>query len=186
MNTTKKRLYVDMDGVLAKWGQISSEEELYNPRYFASRPAEKAVIDAVNAVISSNSAEVFILSAYLANSPYALDEKNLWLDKHLPAVDLEHRLWCVCGDNKSARARAYKFEVGERPYGLTPDDILLDDYSKNLREWVIGGGTAIKFLNGINGTKGTWKALKNVVPADAASIKSVLIDVLKGGKKHED
>ena len=36
---------------------------------------------------------------------------------------------------------------------LHDSDILIDDFSKNLREW---HGVAIKLMNGINGTKGTW------------------------------
>ena len=45
------------------------------------------------------------------------------------------------------------------PYGVNidEDDILLDDYSKNLIEWVEAGGTAIKVRNNINCSGKTWK-----------------------------
>ena len=38
-------------------------------------------------------------------------------------------------------------------------NILLDDYTQNLREWQRSGNIGVKYLNGINGTNGTWKGM---------------------------
>ena len=42
-------------------------------------------------------------------------------------------------------------------------DVLVDDYTKNLKEWPVFGdakfGRAVKLLNGINGTNGTWTGI---------------------------
>ena len=37
-----------------------------------------------------------------------------------------------------------------KDHELTRDDILIDDYNKNLTEWSQKGGTSIKYCNGIN------------------------------------
>ena len=42
-------------------------------------------------------------------------------------------------------------------------DVLVDDYTKNLKEWPVFGdakfGRAVKLLNGINGNNGTWTGI---------------------------
>ena len=87
-----------------------------------------------------------ILSAYLADSPYALKEKQEWLKQYLPWVDAGHCLFMPCGESKAEYV----------PEGIRITDYLLDDYTKNLREWAAAGGTGIKLLNGINNTQNTW------------------------------
>ena len=59
---------------------------------------------------------------------------------------MENRVFCPYGADKALFV----------PGGIRPDDVLLDDYTPNLIAWSQSGGKAVKLLNGINGTKGTW------------------------------
>lgn len=143
----KMRLFVDMDGVMAKWRSTSKVEELMEEGFFADMYPQRQVIEAVQSIAEEGKAAVFVLSKYLEESPYALAEKNEWLDKYIPIIDGEHRLFCPCNKQKADMV----------PDGIQEWDVLLDDYTVNLNEWVAAGGIGLKLMNGVNGTKGTWK-----------------------------
>lgn len=142
MADTKKRIYVDMDGVLATWNPDKSLEEVAMPGYYRDLPPMEEVVNAVKNIVASNNYDVFILSSVLHNK--AIEDKNFWLDTYLPEISLENRIFVPYGEVKSDHI----------PHPHRNSDILIDDFSKNLREW---HGIGIKLLNGINGTKGTWK-----------------------------
>ena len=143
-------LYIDMDGVLAKW-KTSSDEELHREGYFLGRPAEEKLIAAIKDLMNKEDVEVNILSSFLVTSKYAFTEKHKWLDKYLPEIKRDNRHFIPCGMSKAAYLEK---QLGRK---LTETDILIDDYSVNLHTFKAAGGRAIKFLNGINGKKGTWK-----------------------------
>ena len=144
----KERVFIDMDGVLAKFNHVQSEEELYAKGYFANLEPMTTVIEGMKQYIKENpDKDIYILSAYLTDNPYALQEKNEWLDWYLPEIQSDHRIFCPCGKQKT------DYIIG----GIKETDILIDDYTKNLIEWKQQGGVGIKLLNGINHTKGTWQ-----------------------------
>jgi len=145
---SKKRLYVDMDGTLAVFNNnIDKIERLYEKGYFLNLEPIYNVLNAIKEIKKNNfDIEVNILSSVLSDSKYALKEKNEWLDKYLPEIDKDHRLFPPCGANKR------KYVIG----GVSKNDYLLDDYTHNLSLWQ-PPGEGIKILNGINHTKKTWK-----------------------------
>ncbi len=144
----KERIFVDMDGVLAKFNHVQSEEELYEKGYFANLEPLPTVVDGMKRYIKENpEKDIYILSAYLTESPYALQEKNEWLDRYLPEISSDHRIFCPCGKPKA------DYIIG----GIQKTDILIDDYTKNLTQWKAQGGIGVKLLNGINHTRGTWQ-----------------------------
>lgn len=143
-----RRIFVDMDGTLAKFNPIAKIEDLYEQGYFAALEPQQNVVDAVKLLCEDSRFEVYILSSVL-DSEYALQEKNQWLDAHLPQVDTEHRLFPSYGETKQSVI----------PNGLQPTDTLFDDYSLNLHAWC-PPGQAIKCMNGINGTNGTWQGAR--------------------------
>lgn len=143
----KKRLFIDMDGTLAEFKNVDTLETLYEKGYFEKLQPQVTVVEAVRLIIQQcPDIEVFVLSAVLSDSPYALEEKNTWLDMYLPEIDAAHRLFPACGTDKK---EAIEGEITER-------DFLLDDYTKNLNDWE-PPARGIKLLNGINHTRGSWQ-----------------------------
>lgn len=145
------RLFIDMDGTLVTWRQ-TKYEDLFEAGYFINLPPYEQVVDAVRHLYNRG-IEVYILSAYLPTSKYALEEKNRWLDIYLPHICSDHRLFCSQGASK---AMCVKQQLAKE---MRADDFLLDDYSPNLHSWKAVGGAGIKLLNGINGRRGTWTGL---------------------------
>lgn len=160
------RLFVDMDGTLAEFKPCKTIEKLYEPGYFANLKPLENVVEAVRTHAAEQNFDVYILSAYLADSPYALQEKDEWLEEHLPEIDGKHRIFCPCGEDKSIYI----------PGGVSERDYLLDDYTHNLLRWEKAGGNGIKLMNGINGTKGIWQGAR--VYADSKP-GSLAIDIEK-------
>lgn len=142
------KLYVDMDGTLCQWRDITElegVEELYKKGFFRDAEPQSNVLEAIRIL---NAAQVFdsveILSAYLKDSEFALFEKREWLNKWLP--DVANAIFIPCGQSK----RFYAFD-----YEKNEPNVLLDDYSVNLLEWS-NTGIGIKLINDMNGSKGTW------------------------------
>ena len=138
-----KRLFVDMDGTLAKFhDEVSYLERMWEPMFFRNlKPFDQMVFGVREFIAKHPDVEVFVLSSkILGEPPYCEMEKNAWLDKHLPEIDAAHRIFPAVGTPK-----AYAV-----PDGITADDYLLDDYNKSLREWEAAGGKAIKCHNNIN------------------------------------
>jgi len=143
---TKKRVFIDMDGVLCEYKVDASPEDMEKKGYFSSLLPRRAMVDALNYLIQSKEAEVFILSAVLPQiEKQAKDEKNAWLNEFMPAIDNDHRIFTICGDSKVDAIKDFN-----------SSDILCDDYSTNLSLWDKAGGKAVKILNEINGKNGTF------------------------------
>ncbi len=135
-----------MDGTLAEFRIVDTLETLYEEGYFFNLKPHENVVKAVNQIVTENEdIEVFILSAYLTDSEYALGEKKVWLDKYLPEIDTKHRIFIPCGTDKAEAV------------DLREDDFLLDDYTLNLNAWE-PPAKGIKLVNAINDTHKSWKS----------------------------
>ena len=169
---TKAKLFVDMDGTLAEWKAAASYEDLFVQGYFSTLLPHNSVKKAVE-LLFDKGFEVYVLSAYFTESKYALQEKNQWVEKYLPYIDAGHRLYVPHNISKPSYVNAL---VGNTDAGY----ILLDDYSRNLHEWKAAGGTGIKLLNGVNGTKGTWlgAAVSRFCCAD--ELADTILEVMQG------
>lgn len=166
----RQRLFVDMDGTLAVFTPVATLETLYEKGYFLNLEPQKNVVQAVRTIISEKpEIEVFILSAYLSDSTYALQEKNAWLDYHLPEIDKEHRVFTPCGSDKKLAIKG----------GIRSDDYLLDDYTLNLNDWE-PPAKGIKLLNGINHTKGTWSKNRIRWDRQPQELADMIVSVMQG------
>lgn len=144
----KPRFFIDMDGTLAEWRDIKSNSELYQKGYYESLKPNNYLLEEVKKLIKEGK-DIYILSSFLSDSDYALKEKNIWLNKYLPELPVQKRIFVPYGNVK------YKY----LPSKITSFDYLIDDHTKNLLDWKEAGGTGIKFLNGINHIKGVWQGL---------------------------
>ena len=127
-------IWFDMDGVLARWNERASLEEVSSPGYFISRELENTVRDLIRYLIGLGF-DVRILTAVYMNG-YAEEEKKEWLKVmglgDVPVVFVPY------GESK------FKY------VNMDDMNILIDDFKKNLIEWTKNGGYAVKFYNGIN------------------------------------
>lgn len=178
MDNKPQRLFVDMDGTLAVFNPVDTLEKLYEKGYFFNLKPQMNVIDGIRYIIRNNpEIEVFILSAVLSDSIYAIPEKNAWLDKYLPEVDVKHRLYPKCEENKK---EFLEHEQG----GIDPNDFLLDDYSKNLHSWD-PPAKGIKVMNGINGKNGTWIKDKISIEIDGKKFADCILSIMKNRTQEE-
>lgn len=172
---TKKRLFVDMDGTLAVFTPALKLETLYEQGYFYSLAPINSVLEAVKIVLhDSPEIEVNILSAVLTDSKFALDEKNAWLDKYLPEIPKERRIFPPCGTDKKQYIADW----------ISEDDFLLDDYTVNLAAWE-PPARGIKLLNGINNTKGTWQGDMVSFEETPAEIAQSITDIMYENEEEE-
>ncbi len=138
-----KRLFVDMDGTLARFhDQVRYLERMWEPGFFRNLDPFDNMLRGVKAFMKERpDVEVFILSSKIPGEPpYCEMEKNAWLDAYLPELDARHRIFPDVGTSKAEAV----------PGGISGEDCLLDDYNKSLREWEGAGGLAVKCRNNIN------------------------------------
>ncbi len=172
----KKRVFVDMDGTLAVFRPVDTLETLYEKNYFLDLEPQVNVVEAVKDIIKKDEVEVFILSAVLSDSNFALKEKNEWLDKYLPEINKNHRIFPPCGANKKDFI----------PDGIRNNDFLLDDYTHNLTLWS-PPAKGIKLLNGINDSRGTWQDSKLSFSKSSSELAEDILSIVLNDKviKHD-
>lgn len=172
----RQRLFVDMDGTLAVFTPVDELETLYQKGYFINQAPHENVVAAVREIIKNHpEIDVHILSAYLTDSEYALDEKNEWLDKHLPEIDQAHRVFVPCGSDKKIGIEG----------GVRSDDFLLDDYTHNLNDWQ-PPARGIKLLNAINHTRGSWEHDRIRYDRTPKDLADGILSVMQDGKEIYD
>lgn len=139
-------LYVDLDGTLAEFKYADSMDTLYEQGYFLNlKPIDGVLAGIKEFMRRYPEIPVYVLSAYLGDSKYALQEKSMWLDRYFPELEDEHQLFVKCGEIKA-----------DVPLE-SENAFLLDDHSQNLLDWEKAGFKGIKLLNGINGEGKKWK-----------------------------
>lgn len=173
----KERLFVDMDGTLAVFKTVDTLETLYEQGYFMKLLPQMNVVEAVKLVMEhyKDEVEVFIMSAVLTDSEYALKEKNEWLDKYLPEINHDHRIFPPCGTDKKEYI----------PGGVKESDHLMDDYTHNLTLWQ-PPAKGIKLLNGINDTHGTWTGDKLDYRKNGAQLAKDIVSIIQHGVSIRD
>lgn len=138
------RLYIDMDGVLARFEQAHQPLKRFAVEggfFYTLEPTKFCRV--LNRRLEREGAEgVYILTS--SPNKQADKDKIAWIEKHVPM--LADRVICV----RSGEAKAqYANEQA----------MLLDDYTENLEFWVSKGGKACKALNGLNGKTKRYKEI---------------------------
>jgi len=153
-------LFVDMDGTVARWQDVSLEE-VTKEGYFTSLQPHENVIEAIRLLIHRG-VRVKILSSVFVDD-HSKAEKFEWLDRYMPFIPAKDRIFTPYGSPKG-ECKEVKEEVRKA--------FLLDDNSDVLHHWLDDNREGIKILNGVNGTKGTWHGYtvrNNMVPTQLAN-----------------
>lgn len=170
--TIRVRNFFDLDGTVAEFKTVDTLETLYEKGYFLNLKPIQNVVDAVN-IINKNYSdiiEIFVMSSVLTDSKYALQEKNQWIDKYLPGIDNDHRIFPPCGENK----------LDYIPGGVRETDLLMDDYTHNLTLWE-PPARGIKLLNGINHTRETWRGNRLRYDKSSEELAENIVDIAING-----
>lgn len=121
--------FIDMDGSLAEW-RDDGASHIYQQGYFANLNPNQNIVTAIKKLVElsqkSKRFRVKVLSSYLEDSAYALKEKRWWLEEYLPEISEHDWIFVPYGMNKQ--------EVASK-YITNNNDVLVDDYGKNLNEW---------------------------------------------------
>lgn len=174
--TSPIRLNVDLDGTAATFQKVDTLETLYEKGYFLNLEPNQNVVDAIRIIIREHpEIEVYVMSSVLSDSKYALQEKNQWIDRYLPEIDKEHRIFPPCGENK----------LDYIPGGVRETDILLDDYTNNLTLWE-PPARGIKLLNGINHTRETWRGNRLRFDKSPEELAENIVDIALNGVIIQD
>ena len=146
----------DIDGVLRVYDrndyvQNSDGTYPYHQRgHYANKEADKTAVYLFNRCVKSCKGNVFVITSIpkIPTSNYVIIDDIIWLDNKVDDFDLGAHLIAPKSD---------KFTHIEwiRESTLKKSDILIDDWNDNLYSWMAKGGTAIKYLNGINSAE-SW------------------------------
>ena len=145
------RLYIDMDGTLARFYAQDNAVEKYRTEddYFLNLDPYLEMASAVRMLLRDG-IDVVILSSVDSDIRISsVSQKDLWLTNIFGRDNTPPALYPETGTDKAEYIRRIYGEIG-------PESWLIDDYTRNLLDWSAAGGRAIKAINEINGLGGKW------------------------------
>lgn len=145
------KIFLDLDGTLARFNVPNALQRFEKEKGFFLNLKPYKNIEKINALAESGN--VYIISAS-PNLSTDVDKKE-WIKKHLPNLPIKNIVLCRIGENK---AKAISNKLG---FKIDKTCFLLDDYTKNLKEWENAGGVGIKRITSVadNSTK-KWQGLE--------------------------
>ena len=164
-----RKIFFDMDGVLAYFRRVPLEEALSRGYMLGCEPICN-IVAAAN-ILSANGFTLCIASAY--GYEYAKEEKNSWLDSIAPIFEKPNRHFFKFGSNKGKELSGI----------IEPGDVFIDDYNPNLHNMAAEqpGVICIKCVNDINDGRDakeekTWSGAR----IDITSDPEVIADTIMG------
>ena len=144
-----KKIFFDMDGVLAEYRKDCTENDMKKKGYFLSLKPEQNMVNALNR-LALDSKELGIhvcvlTKVYPTQFKCSVREKLEWRDEYLPEL-FDSEFVMVNGETEEKSDVIKEVFDGE----INSDCFLIDDYNYNLNEWRKNGGSAVKYVNEIN------------------------------------
>ncbi len=187
----KPRIFIDMDGTLAEWRNITIKIEhdedrfkvlstlneiLLTPGYYSSLKPHKEMLEAMEEL--NKSYDVYILSCAIPKDgdPNPELEKIEWLSEYAPYIDKDHMIFVPDGNNKADYI----------PDGIKSEDYLIDDYTKNLLDFEKAGGKGIKLCNYVNGSYGKWNGNSVSLAYNGKDISEAVKSIIRGKNIKQD
>lgn len=152
MTITPITVYLDMDGVMFFYEKEAyhapkNETPLFmqkNKHYFQTvRPDPR--IQKLVYKLTDNRIPVYILSHCFPGDMLEEHTNDKWesIKRYYPRLAVPEQ-FIITTISKP------EIIIKTQNRKLKKTDILIDDYNKNLNEWTESGGTALKYINGIN------------------------------------
>ena len=144
------KVFFDLDGTLARFNVRNALARFATEKgFFANLKAYKG-IEEINKLCKQGN--YYIISA--SPNSQADDDKMKWIKKYLYNIPKENICFCRIGENKA--------EIIKNKLNISIDKTcyLLDDYTKNLKQWEDFGGIGIKRLTKVaDNSRKLWKGL---------------------------
>lgn len=145
--------YFDMDGVLFTYHREAYVGDpppflVKGTHHFRDLEPDRKILELIDTLHQKSrytGDEIYILTSIMNNGAIFNEhfhDKIVSLAKWVPYIDIDHILISV-----TSKRDAVEYIQN---HNLTMNDVLIDDYNKNLNDWKNAGGTAIKYCNGIN------------------------------------
>lgn len=172
-----KNYYIDMDGVTVEYDRDAyiGDEPLFMKKghhYFRDLKPDFKMLEVIDKLFERSrytQDQIYILTSICNNGAIFNEhfhDKVNWLHKWMPYIDIDHILISV-----TSKRDAVEYIHNHK---LTTNDILIDDYNKNLKDWTVADGTAIKYCNGIN-TPASFDGIKIYKADTTDNILSVIM-----------
>ncbi len=159
----KIRVFVGLEGTLAKFKKIKKIEDIFMDDYFKYICPYESMIEALKELVKEEM-DVYIISSVLNEG--SKDKINKWLDSQIPEIPIEKRIYINYGKSKNT--------VCHSTY-----DFLIDNSSNTLSEWK-KIGNVIKTVN--EDCSEQWDGYKIYCNSDplqiVASIKAIILETI--------
>lgn len=178
----KMNYWIDIDGVLAIYEPhaYKGTNPIYlrpNAHYYRGVVADNRMLRAAKLLLAQKPAdsEVFSLSGV---SPIGnmfteqVSDKKYWLRLHIEELNVETNFFPAVSEKRNVVAML----TGKNARNLSYKEVLVDDYNPNLEAWSDAGGTAVKYLNGINSAD-SWNGLKITERMTSEEICDMLLSI---------
>lgn len=177
-----KNYWWDQDGVLGVYERhaYKGETPLYMKKgehYFSSICGDNRALKA-NELLhqrmdsTDNSYVLTTVSPLGDMFTEQVGDKKKWLRVRAPWIDVDTHFFPAVSDKRDMASML----TASTARKLSKNDILIDDYNKNLQLWEEAGGTAIKYLNGVNSGE-SWSGLKITEEMTAEEIVDMLLSL---------
>ena len=153
MKAHQPTLWSDEDGVIAIYEPHAYRPSPTNPNpaffqpnvhYYKTVTPDNTIIQVYNEL--QKYIPFYVLTNLTEEFPLWQEHKTdkiEWTHEHLPFLNMETQFHAI-----HIPKWQYAQKILQRP--LCKSDILISDYNKDLFPWAQAGGTAVKYLNGIN------------------------------------
>lgn len=153
-NMHQKTIWSDEDGVIAIYEPHAysiphGKNSLFltpDVHYFMSLRADTRITKAYETLQTKHKLPICVLTNLTEQYPLWEEhkaDKIKWTKNAMPFLDMETQFHAI-------HTPKYKFAEDKLKRPLCKTDILISDYNHDLIPWEEAGGTAVKYLNGIN------------------------------------
>lgn len=140
-----------MDGVLVEYNKadfIGNHPKYLREgtHYFRHLRPDNRVLSVMKGLSQNKNCKVYILTSVINNEKTInehINDKRNWTKEFCPFLHIDSQLLITQGAKHHIIS-----QIHNRP--LNHDDILIDDYNKNLNLWSDAGGSCVKYANGTN------------------------------------